>query len=126
MQVTKIVRSEEGQVVDLSGPQIEPLTSRKEQSYFLLKGTIPPGINVPLHSHGDPESFYVLSGEVQVLAQTEVRLEWKTVRRGDFVHIPHGTKHAWRNRSMDAFEVVMTLTPKLGRFLIEHRQNCQG
>ena len=107
MQVTKIVRSEEGQVVDLSGPQIEPLTSRKEQSYFLLKGTIPPGINVPLHSHGDPESFYVLSGEAQVLAQTEVRLEWKTVRRGDFLHIPPGTKHAWRNRSMDAFEVVM-------------------
>jgi hypothetical protein len=62
MQVTKIVKSEEGEVVNLSRPQTEPLTSRKEQSYFVLKGTIPPGINVPLHSHGDPESFYVLSG----------------------------------------------------------------
>ena len=56
MQVTKIVKSEEREVVDLFGPQIEPLTSRKE-SYFVLKGTIPPGINVPLHSHSDPESF---------------------------------------------------------------------
>jgi len=64
-----------------------------------------------------PESLYVLSGEANVLGQTEVRLEWKTVRRGDFVHLPPGTKHAWR--SIDAFEVVMTLTPKLGRFLLE-------
>jgi quercetin dioxygenase-like cupin family protein len=119
MQVTKIVKNEEREVVDLSGPQIEPLTSREEQSYFVLKGTLPPDVNVPLHSHGDPESFYVLSGEGQVLAQTEGRLEWKTVGRGDFVHISPGTKHAWRNRSMDAFEVVMTVTPKLGRFLLE-------
>ena len=119
MQATKIVKSEERAVVDLSRPQIEPLTEGEEQSYFGMKGNLPPGINVPLHSHGDPESFYVLPGEAQVLALTEVGFEWKTVRRGDFVHIPPGTKHAWRNRSMDVFEVVMTVAPKLGRFLLE-------
>jgi quercetin dioxygenase-like cupin family protein len=119
MQVTKVVKDGEGTVVDLLGPRIGPLTPSEEESYCVMKGILPPGVSVPLHSHGDAESFYVLSGEAQVLAQTKHGLEWQTVRQGDFVHIPGGTKHAWRNLSNDPFVVIATLTPKLGRFLLE-------
>jgi mannose-6-phosphate isomerase-like protein (cupin superfamily) len=62
-----------------------------------VRCTIAAGVSVPLHSHDDAESFYVLSGEAQVLTQTTAGLEWRTIRRADFVHIPDGTKHAWRN-----------------------------
>jgi len=119
MKVATVVKEGERAVVDLLGPRIEPLTSSEDGSYCVMKGVLPPGVSVPLHSHGDPESFYVVSGEAQVLAQTNKGLEWRTVRKGDFVHIPGGTKHAWRNLSNVPSEVVLTLTPKLGRFLLE-------
>ena len=86
----------------------------------------PPGICVPLHSHGDAESFYVLSGKAQLLTQTERGLEWQTLRPGDFAHITCGTKHAWRNPFADPLEVIVTTTPKLGRFLREFGELVTG
>jgi quercetin dioxygenase-like cupin family protein len=93
------------------------LTSPEEEAYCVIRGTIPSGVSVPLHSHDDAESFYVLSGEAQVLMQAETGLEWMTLQRGYFAQIPAGTKHAWRNLSSDLFEVIVITTPRLGRFL---------
>lgn len=114
-----IAKAGQGIALDLGGPIIEPFTLSAEDAYCVMKGTLSAGVSVPLHSHGDSESFYALSGEAQVLLQTEGGLEWQTVRQGDFVHIPGETKHAWRNRSTDPFEAIITTTPKLGRFLRE-------
>ena len=61
-----------------------------------MKGTLPPGVSMPLHSHADAESFYVLSGEAQALVQAEGGLERQTLRQGDFIHIAGGTKHTWQ------------------------------
>ena len=77
---------------------------------------------MPLHSHGDAESFYVLSGEAQALVETEVGLQWQTLRPGDFIHIPGGTKHAWRNVSGEPMAALITCTTKLGRALREMGQ----
>jgi len=77
---------------------------------------------VPLHSHGDAESFYALSGEAQALVETEVGLQWQTLRPGDFIHIPGGTKHAWRNVSGEPMAALITCTAKLGRALREMGQ----
>jgi quercetin dioxygenase-like cupin family protein len=56
-------------------------------------------VSIPLHSHGDAYSFYVLSGEAQFLLQGKDGLNWQTLRPGDFVQIPGDKKHAWRNVS---------------------------
>jgi oxalate decarboxylase/phosphoglucose isomerase-like protein (cupin superfamily) len=87
-----------------------------------MKGTLPPGVSVPLHSHSDSESFYGLVGEGEVLVQTPVGLEWNKLRPGDFIHVPGGTKHAWRNRLSEPTSILVTCTARLGRALREMAQ----
>ena len=123
IQVTKVVRADERTVLDLlDGGRLEPLSPSREDDYCVMKGTIPSGVSVPLHSHADAESFYVLSGEAQALVETEVGLQWQTLRPGDFIHIPGGTKHAWRNVSGEPMAALITCTTKLGRALREMGQ----
>ena len=123
LQVTKVVRDGERTVLDLlDGAKMEPLSPSREDAYCVMRGTIPSGVSVPLHSHGDAESFYVLSGEAQALVETEVGLQWQTLRPGDFIHIPGGTKHAWRNVSGEPMAALITCTTKLGRALREMGQ----
>ena len=123
MQVTKVVRADERTFLDLlDGARLEPLSPSRENAYCVMKGTIPSGVSVPLHSHADAESFYVLSGEAQALVETEVGLQWQTLRPGDFIHIPGGTKHAWRNVSGEPMAALITCTAKLGRALREMGQ----
>ena len=97
----------------------ELLVSSEESAYWVMKGTLPADVSVPLHSHGDEESFYLISGEAQFLAPTPRGLQWKTLRPGDFVHIPSDVKHAWRNLSTNPAEVLCATTLRLGRFLCE-------
>jgi hypothetical protein len=85
----------------------------------MMIGTIPPGISVPLHSHADVESFYLLSGQLQALTQQGDRLEWLDVGAGDFVKVPSGARHAFRNQSTEPVIELITTTPKLGRFFRE-------
>jgi quercetin dioxygenase-like cupin family protein len=104
---------------NLAGPKFESLASAEESAYWVMKGTLPGQVSVPLHSHGDEESFYLISGEAQFLAPTSCGLQWKTLCQGDFVHVSSDVKHAWRNVSTNAAEVLLVSTPKLGRFLWE-------
>jgi hypothetical protein len=55
--------------IDLEGPTVEFLTSPQEASidFCVLKGVIPPGVSVPLHSHPDTEDFFIISGQVEAL-----------------------------------------------------------
>lgn len=123
MQVTQIAKDGQRTVLDLpDGNRIEALSPSTEDAYCVLKGTIPPAGGVPLHSHTDAESFYVLSGEAEVLVQTTGGLEWQKLRPGDFIHIPVGAKHAWRNRSSKPMSALVSCTAKLGRALQEMGQ----
>ena len=123
MGPTEIVKSNERIAWHLpDGAKMETLTSSKEDSYCVMRGTIPSGVSVPLHSHADAESFYLISGEADALVQTESGLEWQTLRPGDFIHIPGGTKHAWRNVSSEPASTLITCTAKLGRALREMGQ----
>jgi quercetin dioxygenase-like cupin family protein len=123
MQVAKVVKDGERTVLDLpDGAKMEFLSPSTESTYCVMKGTLPPGVSVPLHSHADVESFYVLSGEAQALVQTEGGLQWQTVNVGDFIHIAGGTKHAWRNVSPQPMTTLITCTAKLGRALREMGQ----
>ena len=56
-----------GKVLEVFGPTIEFLTSPQDtQSDFcVIRGTLPPGVFVPLHSHPDIEEFLVISGQIE-------------------------------------------------------------
>ena len=58
-----------GQVTEFFGPTVEFLTSPEDEhnDFCVLKGTIPPGMSVPLHAHADAEDFLVISGSVEAL-----------------------------------------------------------
>jgi quercetin dioxygenase-like cupin family protein len=107
-----------GTILDLMGPTLEFLTF-EDDFFCVMKGTIPPGVDIPLHSHDDAETFYVLSGEAKLFLENGQGFAEQTVTPGDFVEIPRGSKHAWRNRSHRPFETLSTVTARLGRALRE-------
>jgi quercetin dioxygenase-like cupin family protein len=121
MEATHIVSKGTYGVLDVLGPTVEFLTSPLESDavYCVMRGTIPPGVSVPLHSHADVESFNVISGSVQVLSQRGDNFEWLDVQPGDFVQVPSGAKHAFRNTSSEPVVQLITTTPKIGRFFQE-------
>ena len=108
-------------VLDVFGPTVEFLTLPEESDagYCVMIGMIPPGVSVPLHSHPDAESFYILSGSVRTLDQRGDTLEWRTVNAGEFAHIPGNAKHAWQNASDEPSLQLITTTSRLGRFFRE-------
>ncbi len=121
MQATYVIKKGTGSVLDLFGPTVAFLNPPGETGtgYCVMLGTIPAGISVPLHRHPDVESFFLLSGNVQVLSECNGRFEWVEARPGDFVQVPANAKHAFRNASSTPAVQLITTTPTLGNFLRE-------
>ena len=108
-------------VLDVLGPTVEFLVLPSECAgdYCVIRGTIPPGVSVPIHSHPDDESFFLFSGLVEGLEQQEDKFEWINMEAGDFCHMPQGVKHAWKNQSNEPAVAIIVTTPRLGRFFQE-------
>jgi quercetin dioxygenase-like cupin family protein len=87
--------------------------SDNEGDYCLMRCTLPAGAIVPMHSHADRETFYVLSGKLDALRGDR----WLEIGPGDVFDVPDGTKHAWRNSSQVAASMICVTTTKLARFL---------
>jgi quercetin dioxygenase-like cupin family protein len=121
MPNTQIVHPGTYPLLDVLGPSIAFLTLPDEPgaTYCVMVGTIPPGVSIPLHSHPDFESFYILSGTVEALVMEGNRSTWRPAKTGEFVHVPGDVKHAWRNTSPEPVVQLLTTTPKLGRFFQE-------
>jgi quercetin dioxygenase-like cupin family protein len=119
MQSTQIIREGTYGVLDVFGPTLKflILPEQADGTYCAMTGTIPPGGCVPLHSHPDTESFFLVSGAVRIMSEREGRFEWLDVRRGEFVHVPSNAKHAWQNTSSEPAVQLIITTPNLGRFL---------
>lgn len=108
------------EIVDLMGPTIEFLTPNdSDDGPCLMRGTIPPGGLVPMHSHADVETFYAVSGELEGLSETAGGFIWETIRPGDMFHVPGGVKHGFRNRSQQASIAIIVSTQRLARFFRE-------
>jgi quercetin dioxygenase-like cupin family protein len=65
----------------------------------VMRGTVPSGIVIPLHSHADPEIFYVLNGSLEIFQAEGPSAGWQTVNAGEVVSIPGKVRHALRNTS---------------------------
>ena len=81
--------------------------AESEGNYFTLEVAVSPGGGPPPHIHHlEDEQFYVLEGELtfSVGGQTHPG------SRGDFVHIPRGTVHAFKNGPTPA-RLLATFSP---------------
>jgi quercetin dioxygenase-like cupin family protein len=77
-------------------------------AYFAMAATVPPGGGPPPHIHrNEDETFYVLEGT------PTFRLgdERVVAIPGDFVNVPKGTLHCFRNISLEPVRMILTFTP---------------
>jgi len=99
-------------VFNAGGVLLEFLASPEEvgDAICLIRGTMPPGVVVPLHRHEEPELLYVLEGTLEVYRSNEGSAGWTAARVGDVVVIPGNVKHALRNGS--SLPVTLALVTK--------------
>jgi quercetin dioxygenase-like cupin family protein len=110
---------------DVLGPMVEYFTPPGNGEPCVMRGTIPPGVSVPLHAHADPETFLMISGEIEGLRHTADGFDWITIRPGDIFHVPGHAKHAFRNRKNIPAVMMIVSTDKIGPFLPGGRISCR-
>ena len=77
-------------------------------AYFAMEAYLPPGGGPPPHIHTrEDETFYLLEGEVEFL------LGERTIVAGpgDFISVPRGTVHRFRNTGAETARLILTFTP---------------
>ncbi len=75
---------------------------------FIFEGITPPGGGPPPHiHHRQEESFYLLQGTLTIQAEGRAY----QASPGDFVHIPRGTVHSFRNDGNADAKLLTTVSP---------------
>ena len=78
------------------------------RSLGLVEATVPPGGGPIAHIHTRAdEAFYVLSGELEILDGERTFV----ARTGDFVFIPRGTRHRFKNTGVHGTKLLFMFTP---------------
>lgn len=101
-------------ILDAFWPRIQHLTSLSDadDGYCLIASAFPAGVVVPIHSHADRETFFVLDGELKALREDF----WTTLISGDVFDVPGGTRHGFRNPSGASASLLLVTTMRMGRF----------
>ena len=87
--------------------------AKTAETFTLVEEQAHRGESVPLHLHrDDPESFYVLEGELTMYFGEEQGVR---APAGSFAHIPGGEVHGFRIESETARYLILT-TPRHGEF----------
>ena len=117
----RVVRKRDCSVFEVLGASIEFLVGPQQgdEAPCILKGTIPSGVVIPMHSHDVIEIFFVLSGNIEVLVEAGEKMQWVEVGVGDLIEIPSNAKHAFRNRSQNPVLNLLFTTSKHGRYFQE-------
>ena len=77
-------------------------------SYFAMEAFVPTGGGPPPHIHrNEDETFYVLEGDCTIRIGDETVIAGP----GDFVNVPRGTVHSFRNDGEAPVRMVLTFTP---------------
>jgi len=85
----------------------------------VMRGGIPPSAVIPLHSHKDPEIFYILEGRMEVYQDDGISSGWQTVGAGEVVTVAGGVKHALRNLGSTMVMAVLVSEQQLYHFFRE-------
>jgi mannose-6-phosphate isomerase-like protein (cupin superfamily) len=104
------VRAGEGATWWFSGDTytIKASAESTNGSLGLVEATVPAGGGPIAHLHTrTDEAFYVLSGELEILDGGRTF----TVRAGDFVFIPRGIRHRFKNTGLHSARMLFMLAP---------------
>ncbi|MBB5711842.1 cupin domain-containing protein [Sphingomonas xinjiangensis] len=99
-------------MLDIFGPMVNLPDSDADQEYVVIRSIVPPGVVVPLHSHGDRETIVVTGGRLEAW----LRGSWAAYETGEIIEIPSNEKHALRNGSASEAHLVLVTTPRMGQF----------
>ena len=114
---TRTSRGAEAQTFIVLGVLLQFLSTPEQinDQISVMRGTVPSGVVIPLHSHADPEIFYVLNGPLEIF-QAE---GWQTVTAGEVVSIPGNVRHALRNTSPSPMTSITVSKQELYSFFRE-------
>lgn len=86
-------------------------------AYFAMEALVPPGGGPPPHIHRrEDETFYVIDGRITFRLGDEI----VTGGPGDFVNVPRGSVHCFRNDGEGVARMILTFTPSgMERFFEE-------
>jgi quercetin dioxygenase-like cupin family protein len=77
-------------------------------AYCAMHVTVPPGGGPPSHVHRrEDATFYVLEGTPTF----DLEDERVVAIPGDFVNVPKGTRHGFRNISLEPVRMILTFMP---------------
>jgi quercetin dioxygenase-like cupin family protein len=77
-------------------------------SLGFVEATVPPGGGPVAHIHTrNDEAFYVLAGELEMLDGGSTFI----ARTGDFVFVPRGIRHRFKNVGVHAVRLLLLFTP---------------
>lgn len=105
-----IVSSEEGDTRVINGDvfTVKLRAALSTGSMGFMEVDVPPGIGADPHTHGsEDEAFYLVSGAVEFLNGDTRHL----CGEGDFVFIPRGTRHGYRNVGDGPAKLLVFFTP---------------
>jgi quercetin dioxygenase-like cupin family protein len=111
---------DEPALIDLAGGRLEVIArmGASDADTVLIRAHMAAGKVSPLHSHIDPELFYVLSGCVEAFVLDD-KPGWHTIETGYGMLIVDGMKHAVRNTANQPADLMIVTNNRLARFFRE-------
>jgi quercetin dioxygenase-like cupin family protein len=103
-----------GEILGALGPRIQRLTalSDEDDGYCLIRSTFPAGVVVPIHSHADRETFYILDGELACGGIDR----WFRLADRDVFDVPGALRHGFRNLSGAPASLLFVTTMRMAGF----------
>lgn len=105
-----VVRAGQGHALWMGGDTYTVKASAESSggALGLIEASIPPGSGPPPHRHSnEDESFYLLAGSLEITVEQDV----VQAGAGDFVFLPRGLQHSFRNVGVDTARTLIMITP---------------
>ncbi len=108
------------ELIDMVGARFEVVARMGggDADTVLFRTRMAAGKVVPLHSHIDPECFYVLAGRIEVFVVDHVP-RWHMIDTGRSLLVANGLKHAVRNMTDQPADLILATNNRLARYFRE-------
>jgi quercetin dioxygenase-like cupin family protein len=111
-RTAQLVDLDTAPILGVLGPTVQRVVADGDVAPCVIRGTVPPGVSIGLHSHPEPETFIALSGALEGYAGDH----WELIRAGDVFHIPPDIPHGFRNRGAEPAVMFIVTTGRVWRF----------
>lgn len=108
------------ELIDMLGARREVIARMgpADADTVLFRTPMAGGKSVPLHSHADPECFYVLGGHIDAFVADD-HPRWHEVEAGRSLLVDDGVPHAVRNPADQPADLVVATNGRLARYFRE-------